>query len=156
MKSKRNKHNTAVSGAVNKEKSFTNDLKASFLGLLITLCIALALLLIGTAVAFYTGDPLSFVDPIGYTSLFLSAFLGGYICSKLNRASPYLTSLLTAVLFIFTLMICAFALPHTLDSGIELAHRSMLYAAAFLMFPVGALVSTRAQRPSRQAKRKHR
>ena len=66
------------------DKSQTFNMQSSALGLLITLIIAIALLLLGSLVAYYSNDPSAFIEPIGYVTPFISAILGGFACSKLN------------------------------------------------------------------------
>ncbi len=156
MKSKKIKHKAAVRGNSANDSMLDTSLKKSFWGFLITIAISLALLLCGTAAAFTTDDPTAFAEPIGYVSLLISAFFGGFICAKLNTASPYLTSLFTGIIFLLTLIICALALPHTLSSDIESAYRFILYGAALALFPIGALAGTKSRRSRKPTKKRRR
>ena len=129
-------------------------LKSSFLGILFTAGVSLALLFASTAVALITDDPTTLASPIGYVSAFLSAFLGGFICSKIDKRSPYLVSALTGCAFVLLSMLFSFAIPHTLDSGMKIGLRLCLHALSFLLFPLGTIVGVKASKPQRKAKKR--
>lgn len=124
--------------------------------LLITLGICLALLLIGTLIAYTTGDPTAFVDPIGYVSLFLGSFFGGFVCSKLSKHSPYITSAACGALFVLISMLFSFALPHSLASGMKIFTRLALHALSLITFPIGALVGVKSAENAPRKKKKKR
>ena len=60
------------------ESKLDTALKSSFLGILFTAGVSLALLFASTAAALMTDDPTALAPPIGYVSAFLSAFFGGF------------------------------------------------------------------------------
>lgn len=132
------------------EGSLENTLKNALYSLGISLAIGLALLLIGTAVALALPDPTALIDPIGYVSLFVTAFLGGFASSKLNKRAPYLTAIICGAGFVILSMLISFALPHTLASGMNIWARLALHLLTFAVFPFGTLVSVKASKPKRR------
>ena len=119
-----------------------------------TVAISLSLLLLGTGAAYLTPDPTAFVTPLGYVTLFMAAFFGGFAASKINKRAPYLTSILTGVGFILLSAVSSLALPHTLSSGTELAVSILLRTLTLLTFPLGALVGIKASKPQKRKRRK--
>ncbi len=126
------------------ETTLDKTLKSTLWSLLITACISIALLLLGTAAAYFTSDPTAFVDPVGYVAMGLSAFLGGFAASKLNKRAPYLTSVLTGAGFVLLSMLLSFVLPHSLASGMDIWTRLALHALSLAIFPLGALTGVKS------------
>ena len=129
-------------------------LKSSFLGILFSAGISLALLFACTAAALMTDDPTAFVDPLGYGILFVSSFLGGFICSKLDKHSPYLVSILCGAGFVILSMLFSLALPHSLASGTKILTRLCLHALSFALFPVGTIFAVKSSKPKRKIKKR--
>lgn len=154
MKNKRIpiKHNKK--SAAKMEATLDTAIKSSFWGILITAGISLALLFASTAAALMTDDPTSFVDPIGYVSIFVSSFLGGFICSKLDKRSPYLVALICGAGFVILSMLFSFALPHSLASGMKILPRLGLHTLSFVLFPIGTLVGIKSSKPQRKIKKR--
>lgn len=154
MASKKSKRKTAVHGSANGDTPKKRVLRASALGFFITLLIGLVLLLSGTAVALYSGDPSAFTEPVGYTALYTVALLGGAICPVLDRSSPYLVCALSSGGAAVVHCLAALALPHSLASGMELttqiAMRAAYVAAAFL----GCTVAIKLGRSSARKKKR--
>lgn len=156
MKNKRTVIHHSKKSPAKMEGTLDTALKSSFLGILISAGIGLALLFASTAAALMTDDPTEFVEPIGYVSIFVTSFLGGFVCSKLDKRSPYLISILSGAGFVIFSMLCSIALPHTLASGMNICIRLCLHALSFLLFPLGALVSIKANKPNRSKHKKKR
>lgn len=156
MKNKKIKRRTHSTQGAKRETTLDKTYKSILMGLGISAVVSLVLLLVGTAAALATNDPTAFVDPIGYVSLFLSAFFGGFACSKINRRAPYLTSTVCGALFVVFSMLVSFALPHTYASRDPIWSRLLLHALSLLTFPVGAFAATKAARTSHHKKRKRR
>ncbi len=150
LPTKHNKKSPSQSGA-----AINTALKSSFLGLLITVGSSLAMLFATTAAALMTDDPTAFVDVAGFASLFISSFIGGFICPKLNKQAPYLVSFLCGAGFVALIMLSSLAMPHSLDSGMNIWTRLCLYALSFALFPVGTIVAIKSSRPKRKSKRRH-
>ena len=129
-------------------------LKSSFLGILFTAGISLALLFASTAAALMTDDPTSLASPIGYVSKFLSAFLGGFICSKIDKRSPYLTSAFTGGSFVLLSMLFSFAFSHTFASGMNIWAKLGLHALSFALFPVGTIAGIKSGKSQHKKKRR--
>ena len=146
---KRHKNSNAIV-----ESKLDTALKSSFLGILFTAGVSLALLFASTAAALMTDDPTAFASPIGYVSAFLSAFIGGFICSKIDKRAPYLVSALTGCAFVLLSMLFSFAIPHTHASGMPLSLRLSLHGLTFLLFPIGTLVGVKASKPQRKIKKR--
>lgn len=144
MKNKKAKHSAAPRGAHKTENVFDKILNSSLLGLAVTIGISLTLLLGGTAAVFLTDDPTAFVDPLGFVALFLSTFLGGFCCSKINKRSPYLTSVICGALFVILSMLLSFALPHSLASGENIWSRLAIHALSLACFPLGAFIEKKS------------
>lgn len=151
MKTKKIKHHNAT-GALARE----NVLIRSVYALGISICIALVLLLGGTAISLATPDPTALIDPIGYVSVFLTAFFGGFASSKLNKSSPYLTAILCGAGFVLISFLVSFTLSHTLASGMDIWERLLIHTLTFLTFPLGALVGVKEAEKSNHKKKKRR
>ena len=154
MKKTITNHKQPRKSTIKRESSLDKTFKSSFLGILITVGIGFSLMLASTAAALLTDDPTAFVSPIGHILPFLCAFIGGFICSKLNQSSPYLTSALCGVGFFLVSMLCSFILPSTLSSGINLWLRLFLHLATLSMFPLGAFVSIKSSKPQHKIKKR--
>lgn len=135
------------------EDTLDKTLKNAFFGLLISAGISLLLLLVGTAAAFFTGDPTALVEPLGYVILFISTFFGGFACGKLNRRSPLLTSALCGFGFVILSMLISFVLPHTLASHLEAWQRLLMHLASFLCFPLGAIANKKADKKPKKRRK---
>lgn len=140
--------------AQNNETTLQKTLRTGGVGLLITSAIGLVLLLIGTAIALATPDPTSLVEPIGYVAIFVTALLGGLFCSKLNVRAPYLTSAVCGFGFMLLSMLFSLALPHTLDSGLNILTRLLVHALSLLCFPLGTLIGVKSGHKSPKKRRK--
>lgn len=138
------------------QSALDNALKSTLFSLAVTIAISLAMLLLCTGIALATPDPTALVEPIGYVTPFVTAFLGGFACSKLNKSAPYPSSLLTGAGFVLLSMFLSFALPHSLASGLNIFSRLALHALSFLLFPLGTLIGVKASRTSHTLKRKKR
>ena len=137
----------------NAQSSFYSIFRPILISILSTAAISVALLLAGTAAAYLTPDPTAFVEPLGFVTLFITAFFGGFAASKINKRAPYLNAILTGASFTLISTLLALALPHTLASGTELLPRILIRALSLATFPLGALVGIKASKPR---KRKHR
>ena len=135
------------------ETSLDKTLRSALYSLLIALGVAIALLLISTAIALQTPDPTALVDPIGYVSLFITAFFGGFATSKLNKHSPYLASILCGGAFVLLSMLFSLTLPHTLDSGMNIWTRLLIHALTLFTFPVGTFVGIKGAKPKKRKRR---
>ena len=154
MKNKKTKRRSeAPSSAAN---TLDRTMKDIGISLLITIGICIALLFVGTAIVYATNDPSAFVDPVGYVSLFVGCFFGGFASGKIGRRSPYMTSAVCGTLFVLISMLLSFTLPHSLASGMNLWTRLGIHALSFLTFPIGALSAIKASAPSRNSKRKRK
>ena len=151
MKTKKNKHPN-INGGLSHENIF----KMSLYALGISICIALVLLLGGTAIALATPDPTALIDPIGYVSVFSTAFFGGFASSKLNKKSPYLTSILCGAGFVLISFLVSFTLSHTLASGMDIWVKLLIHTLTFLTFPLGALAGVKGAEKSNHKKKKRR
>ena len=154
MKNQRIPLKRHVKNSATMESKLDTALKSSFLGILFTAGVSLALLFASTAAALMTDDPTAFASPIGYVSAFISAFLGGFICSKIDKRAPYLVSAITGCAFVLLSMLFSFAIPHTHASGMPLSLRLCLHGLTFLLFPIGTLVGVKASKPQRKIKKR--
>lgn len=133
-----NKNETAI------DKMF----KSISVGLLITVGISIAMLLIGTGISLVMPDPLALIEPIGYFTLFASSFFGGMACTKINKSSPLPTAMLCGCAFVVLSMLCSFILPHTFTAGMEFWLRLLIHALSLLCFPLGAIVGKSSNKKS--------
>ena len=154
MKSKKANRKIHSITKPNNQSSLDKLISSSLLALAITIGISIALLMISTAIAISLPEPLSLIDPIGYVSLFISAFLGGFASSKLNKRSPYITSALCGFLFVMLSMLISVAIPHSLSSGMDIWSRIGLHVLSLATFPVGSFAGIKGSKP--QARKKKR
>ena len=154
MKKERIHRGTVKRNVMKKEGPLDKTFKSSFLGILITVGIGFTIMFASTAAALLTDDPTSFIDPVGYISIFLTSFLGGFVCSKINKQSPYLVALLCGADFVIFSMLFSFVLPHSFSSGMNIQTRLLLHLLSFVLFPVGALVGIKASKPQRKTRKR--
>ena len=154
MKNKKTKRTRTKSTSTNNQTTLDKLFSSSLMGLAITVGIALAILLLGTAIAISLPDPLALVDPIGYVSLFLSAFFGGFACSKLNKRAPYITSALCGCGFVLLSMLASMCIPHTLASGMDILTRLALHGLSLTAFPLGALAGIKGSKKAHPKKKR--
>lgn len=155
MKNQRTVHKSVRKSTIKRDTPMDRTLKSSFIGILATVGIGLALMFASTAAALLTDDPTAFVNPIGYVTIFITSFLGGFICSKVGKHSPYLVAILCGADFIILSMLSSLMLPNSFASNINFNVRLIIYVISFLLFPLGALAGIKASKPQR-AKRKKR
>lgn len=149
MKNKNRNHKSTHKNESTLDRTF----RTSLLALIITVCISALLVFASAFVVSLTDDPLIFIEPVGYVALYLASFFGGFASSKLNKASPYLTSLLCGAGFVLLSMLLSLCLPHTLASGLTILYRLLLHLLSMLCFPVGALAGIKAAKsPSKHKK----
>ena len=156
MKNKRLHVQSNKKSSAAMEGKIDTALKSSFLGILFTAGVSLAMLFASTAAALMTDDPLSLVEPIGYVSAFTSAFFGGFICSKIDKRAPYMTSAIVGGAFVLLSMLFSLALPHSLASGMKIWLRLLLHALSFVLFPIGTLAGIKASKSKRKIKPRKR
>lgn len=135
------------------EAPIDKTLKVCALGVVITFCIGFFVLLLGTAIAYSMPDATALVNPIGYTSIFITSLLGGFAISKLEGRAPFLASIITGICFVILSMLLSFALPHAYASGLDVIYRLILHAISLALFPVGTFLGIKARRPLRKNKK---
>ena len=149
MKNKNRNHNPISKN----ESPLDRTLRSALVALVITACISALLVFVGAFVVSLTDDPLIFIEPVGYVTLYLASFFGGFASSKLNKSSAFLTSLLCGAGFVLISMLLSLCLPHTLASGLTVLHRLLLHLLSLACFPVGALAGIKAAKsPSKHKK----
>ena len=156
MKNKKLIHKKKTGSSISNQSSIDKLISSTIIGLSITIGISLAILLLSTAIAISLPDPLALIDPIGYTSIFVASFLGGFACSKINKRSPYLTSIVCGSAFVVFSMLISFAIPHTLSSGMNIWTRLGLHTLSLIMFPFGSLIELKSSRKTYSKKKKKR
>ena len=154
MKAKKRNHIHKAFLSDSSNSPLEQIMKSAGFGLLITIAISLALLFSGTAIALTTSDPTILIKPIGYVTLFVSAFLGGFACSKINTRSPYLTAMICGIGFVIVSMLFSFAIPHSLASGMDIMSRLLIHLSSIVSFVIGSFVSIKANKPNKKSRRK--
>ena len=156
MKNQRTVHKSVRKNTLKKDSAIDKTLKSSFLGILVTVGVGFALMFASTAAALLTDDPTAFVTPIGCVLPFVCAILGGFICSKLNKSSPYLVSLLCGGGVVLLSLVASFLLPHSLSTGTNIGTRLLLNALTLAAFPLGTLISIKASNSNKPKHKKRR
>ena len=156
MKNQRVAHKKVRKNTIKKDSAMDKTLRSSFLGILITVGVSFTIMLASTAAALLTDDPTAFVNPIGYVLPFICAILGGFICSKLNKSSPYLTSIICAFVFVLLSMLLSFALPHSLSSEISPLMRIGLHSLHLIAFLFGTFVGIKSSTNTKKNKKRRR
>lgn len=154
MKNTRYSHKPSKKNLTKKDEALKKALKSSFLGILITSGISLALLFASTAAALMTDDPTAFIEPTGYVSALVTAFLGGFICSKIDKQSPYLVGIISGAGFVIISVLLSFTLPHSLASGMNIWLRLCLHAITFILFPIGTLIGIKSSKPKHKVRKR--
>ena len=156
MKKQRAVHKSVRKSAIKKDTPMDKTLKSSFVGILATVGVGLALMFASTAAALLTDDPTAFVTPIGYVLPFVCAFLGGFVCSKLNKSSPYLVSLICGSAIVLLTLVASFLVPPSLSTGTNIGTRLLLNALTLATFPLGTLISIKASNNNKPKHKKRR
>lgn len=138
--------------ATEKQGGFTlyDTLKRVLWALPITIAAGLLLLLLSTALLLAGKDPDRYHTAAALTVLYITAFLGGMIATRLcHRRSPLLCGLCEALLLLLTITVLSLFLPddwkHEASGGISLLLRVLLLPAATL----GAFLGARQKKPKR-------
>lgn len=129
-------------------------MKCALCALPVTAIVGLLLLFATTALLLMTKDPNRYHTVVGFISIYVTAFLGGMIATRLyGRRSPLFCGLTEALLLILLTGVVALFLPdalkNDLSGGIAVLTRVLLLPASLC----GALLASR-QKQSR--KRRHR
>lgn len=131
--------------------SLSTTMKCVLWALPITVAVGLLLLLLSSALLLATKDPDRYHTAAALTVLYVTAFVGGLIATRLcHRRAPLLCGLCEAVLLILLFTVLALCLPdewkHTQQGAVSLLFRVLLFPASVLGSFWGA----------RQKKAKHR
>ena len=156
MKNRRTVHKSSKKNTIKRDAPMEKTLKSSFLGILVTVGVGFALMFASTAAALLTDDPTAFVEPIGYVLPFVCAFIGGFICSKLNKGSPYLVSILCGCGFVLMSLVVSLILPHSLSSATNIGTRLLLNALTLATFPLGTLIGIKSSNSNKPKHKKRR
>lgn len=139
--------------ATEKEGAITlsKTMKCVLWALPITMAVGLLLLLLSTALLLSTKDPDRYHTAAALAALYITAFLGGLIATRLcHRRSPLLCGLCEALLLIVTFTVLSLCLPdewrHTQSGGFALLSRVLLLPATM----VGAFMGARKKKVKRR------
>ena len=129
-------------------------MKCALCALPITAIAGLLLLLLATAILLATKDPNHYHTGVSLALLYLTAFLGGAIATRLyRRRSPLLCGLCEALLLLLLTTAIGFFLPdawqHDISGGIALLTRVLLLPAAIC----GALLAARKPKTGKRRRR---
>ena len=126
-------------------------MKCALCALPITVAVGLLLLLITTALLLLFKDPDRYHTAAALVLLYLTAFLGGMIATRLyRRRSPLLCGLSEAMLLLLLITVAAFFLP---DGWKDHQSAGMALLTRVLLLPVslgGALLAARKKTPKRK------
>ena len=139
--------------ATEKEGSITlsKTMKCVLWALPITMAVGLLLLLLSTALLLATKDPDRYHTAAALITLYVTAFSGGLIATRLcHRRSPLLCGLCEAVLLILLVTVLSLCLPdawrHTRSGGFALLSRVSLLPATM----IGAFLGVRKKKIKRR------
>jgi putative membrane protein (TIGR04086 family) len=132
--------------------SLSQTMKCVLWALPITMAVGLLLLLLSAALLLTTKDPDRYHTATALAVLYITAFSGGLIATRLcHRRSPLLCGLCEAVLLILLFTVLSLCLPdawrHTQSGGIALLSRVLLLPATV----IGAFLGAK----KKGAKRRH-
>ena len=147
------KHRT-TQGARDGAPNLGSMMKCALCALPITAGVGLLLLVIFTAILLNTRDPGRYHTAAGIGLLYLTAFFGGLIATRLyRRRSPLLCGLTEAMLLILLITVAAFFLPNewrsATNGGLSLLARLLLLPVSLL----GAMLSARKRTGGRRRRR---
>lgn len=152
--SKKYKHAHEQKGG---EAEGTRFLKGMLGTLLFTLAVGGGLLLLSSLILTFVTDPLSFVLPAGLICAALTAFIGGFLATRVYHL-PILSSgltlgiLLTALSLLFSLLFTKNAAFYA--TGYSAAVSALLHAAVVGLAVGGAFLGGREKTPSKKRRRK--
>ena len=114
IKKRKHRHRAAASG---KTATSAAPLRATLVALPITLLLGACLLLVATALLLSTKDPDRYHAVIALPILYLTAFLGGMIATRIaHRYAPFLCGGILGVLLMLLFSLLALILPDTLST----------------------------------------
>lgn len=115
---KRKKHRRHGVGKSEGAPTIATPLKASLVALPITLIVGVCLLLAATALLLSTKDPNRYHGILALPILYLTAFLGGMIATRIaHRYAPFLCGISLGLLLVLLFSLLALILPDALSSG---------------------------------------
>lgn len=124
---------------------------------LLTLAVGGGVLLLSTLILTFVPDPLSFVLPTGLICAALTAFIGGFLATRVYHL-PILSSgltlgiLLTALSLLFSLLFAKNAALYA--TGYSAAVSALLHVAVVGLAVGGAFLGAREKTPSKKRRRK--
>ena len=128
--------------------------KSVLTALPITAALGLLLLFLATALLLLTKDPDRYHTVAALVVLYVTAFCGGAIATRLHhRRSFLLCGLLEGVLLVLLLALIALFLPDAWKHGDTGARALGLRAAVILIAPIGAFLATRQKKQKRRHRR---
>lgn len=108
MSSTKNKRPSTQGDVPPLSKIFTSSLKGAALGLVISLILALIM----TLIALNSGDPSALLSPLALATLYVSAFVSGFIATRINGSSSLVCGIISGGIFMIFYMAVKFILPH--------------------------------------------
>ncbi|MBQ8356366.1 MAG: hypothetical protein IJX39_01000 [Clostridia bacterium] len=126
-------------------------MKSVLVALPITVTVGLLLLLLSSVLLLSAKDPDRYHTGVAFTLLYLTAFIGGAIATRLqHRRAPLFCGLGEALLLLLFITVLAFCLPdawgHSMSGALALLTRLLLLPASL----AGALLAARQKKKTRR------
>ena len=110
-----------------------------------TICIGFGVILICSVIAYFLPDPLSFILPLSYLAMGITALAGGWIAGRLQGGAPLIVGLTNGMLLVAASLIVSLFF-RSLSNGYSAPLSAILHAAVPVLSFLGALFGTRRTR----------
>lgn len=133
------------------DTSFSRKLLiGSSISTIATFVSSIILIFIFSAIATSSKDPLSLIPLFGIISLMPSMFIGGFICIKRVKESPFICGLVCGASFVITATLLSLIIVGLPSSGYAFLQHFALRIAAVFFSVLGAIVGNVKRKSKRR------
>ena len=122
--------------------------------------VSIILLLIMAVVLSYllskTADPIRYVTPTAFSALYLSALIGGFVATGLNKCSALLCGICVGSMLAAFGFLVSLAVDSSLASGMTLTNSILLRLVIIVCSTIGAYIGVIKKTPDRKRYNKHK
>ncbi len=139
-------------------KSYTPKgiLPCSAIGTLVGIAAVLALALLLSYLLYQTADPGKYVTPVALSALYISAFIGGFTSSRLNKGSALLCGVSVGAMLTVLTFLLSLAVNGRLSADYGLAGSLALRAAIIVCSVIGAYVGAMKKEQNKKRNNKYK
>lgn len=129
-------------------------LPCSLMGALVAVLTAVLLAFVLAAILYKTADPARYVTPTAFSALYVSALLGGFTATRLNKGSALLCGLAVGVLLVALAFVASLPVGNKLSSDYGITLSVALRAAVIGCALMGAFIGAAKSFDTKNKKKK--